>query len=266
LIRQSWLALAVLAGCAPPAPPPSPPPLVKEAQPPKPEMARGLTSRTIVLTYHDMVPERNSESLWFDCTPEELQEQVDWLQDQGAVFISLDELRQGLTGEASLPKGAVAITFADNYRGFLEHAWPILSAEKIPVTMFVHTGHVGGETGRPKMTWGELKSLSESPLFSAQSQTVSHPADLTQLGPEDLRREFVDSREALEENLGRPVTMLAYPNGKFSNQAAELADEAGYVLAFTEELALAESAPNLRLIPRWVHTRYEDAWRAANPD
>jgi peptidoglycan/xylan/chitin deacetylase (PgdA/CDA1 family) len=260
------LALALLAGCAPPAPPTPPPPLVEEKEPPKPEMARGLTSRTVVLTYHDMVPERNDESLWFDCTPEELQAQIDWLKEQGAVFISLDELRQGLTGEASLPKGAVAITFADNYRGFLEHAWPILEAEQIAVTMFVHTGHVGGQTGRPKMTWEELKTLSESPLFSAQSQTVSHPADLTLLSPEDLSDEFLESRAALEENLGRPITMLAYPNGKFSNEAAELAEEAGYVMAFTEELALAESAPNLRLIPRWVHTRYEDAWRAANPD
>ncbi len=262
------LALAALA-CEPapePAPPKSTPSGVEGKQPIAPEMARGLTSRTIVLTYHDMAPERSKDTLWFDCTPDELREQIKWLKEQGAVFISLDELRLGLVGSGSLPEGAVAITFADNYRGFLEHAWPILKEEEIPVTMFVHTGHVGSTSGRPKMTWDELKMLLEDPLFSVQSQTVSHPKDITLLSKEDMMAEFTESRDALKANLGASVSMVAYPNGKFDNITALTAKEAGYDMAFTEELAIAETAPSLHLVPRWVHTRYEDAWRAANPD
>ncbi len=253
-----------MLGCG--APPEAPIPAAEQEEPkPLPEMKRGLGSRSVILTYHDMVPERDGESLWFDCTPGELEEQIAWLRAEGAVFISLQDVYDALIGEASLPTGAVAITFADNYRGFLEHAWPILEREEIPVTMFVHTGFVGSRQGRPKMTWEELRELSKSPLFRAESQTVSHPEDLTQLAPRDIEHEFSQSRMELEQELARPCRFLAYPNGKFNADVADQAREAGYMAAFTEELLLAEASPSIWQVARWVHTRYRDAWKTANP-
>ncbi len=78
-------------------------------------LAQNLTSQTIILTYHDMVPKRDRNSLWFDCTPDELTEQLDFLTSQGAKFISLDDLYKGLTGIKPLEPKSVLITFADNY-------------------------------------------------------------------------------------------------------------------------------------------------------
>jgi peptidoglycan/xylan/chitin deacetylase (PgdA/CDA1 family) len=210
-----------------------------------------------------MVEKRGKDSLWFDCTPEELRAQLSWLTDQGAVFVSLADVESALTGGPPLPEHAVAITFADNYKGFLTQAWPILKEEEIPVTMFVHTGHVGSQKGRPKMTWDELRGLEQSGLFHAESQTVSHPADLRSLSREAMAREFRDSKSKLEQELGRPVKHLAYPSGKFNRIAEEEALAAGYTLAFTEEQDPAETAPSRTSVPRYVHTRYREAWQEA---
>lgn len=227
-------------------------------------LAEGLHTRSIILTYHDMRPTRDKDTLWFDCTPDELVQQLDWLEDQGAAFVSLRELVNGLAGGTQVPENAVAITFADNYKGFLLHAWPILEERKIPVTLFVHTGHVGSQKGRPKMTWAELKGLKASGLVDVQSQTVSHPADISKLPESEMERELQDSWRAIAKNLpGAAADMIAYPNGKHSRETAEAAARAGYRAGFTESQIPAEESPSMLLISRYVHTKYREAWREA---
>lgn len=220
-----------------------------------------LSSRTVALTYHDMVPVRDSRALWFDCTPKELEFQLDWLSRNGAHFASVAELEAHLTGGRRLPPKSVVITFADNYEGFYTYAAPILRRRRIPVTMFVHTDYVGNRQGRPKMTWAQLKSLEAEGWFTAASQTRTHPADLRSLSDSQLAEEMSGSKMALERQLGHRVDYVAYPNGKFDNRVARAAQAAGYHLGFTERLLTTEKAPNLFMIPRWVHTKYREAFR-----
>ncbi|MCG9894267.1 MAG: polysaccharide deacetylase family protein, partial [Fimbriimonadaceae bacterium] len=179
-------------------------------------------------------------------------------------FVPLDRLSARLADGGPLPPRSVAITFADNYRGFLIHAWPILKERGIPVTLFVHTGHVGSQKGRPKMTWEELRTLAADPLISVQSQTVSHPPDLTKLTDEQLAAEFADSRDAIRRELGERPPMIAYPSGKFDERVARLAREAGYDFGFTEEQTPAEASPDLMRIARYVHTKWKEAMADAD--
>jgi poly-beta-1,6-N-acetyl-D-glucosamine N-deacetylase len=223
------------------------------------------TPKTVVLTYHDMVPRRDKNALWFDCTPAELESQIKYLKSRGATFVSLETLYRHLRNKRPIPNRAVAITFADNYEGFLRFAWPVLKRERVPVTMFVHTGHVGSRKNRPKMSWAQLRELSKDPLFRASSQTVSHPADLTKLTDAQIRKEFAVSKQSLEKNLpGSQSDFLAYPNGKFDARVAKIARESGYRMAFTEAQRPAQTGPDLWRVPRYVHTKYEKAWRDSN--
>ncbi len=221
-------------------------------------------SLTPVLTYHDMVSVRDRKALWFDCTPAELQQQLDWLQRRGARFISLAQLEAHLTRRQALPPNAVAVTFADNYEGFYRLALPILRRRRVPVTMFVHTDHVGSRKGRPKMAWAQLRELDREGLVTIASQTRSHPADLRTLSNDALQREFVGSKQVLERQLGHPVLYLAYPNGKYDARVAGAARAAGYRIAFTEAQRPAERAPDLFTVPRYVHTKYRQAWADAH--
>lgn len=217
--------------------------------------------RTPILTYHDVVEKRDSKSVWFDCTAKEFEEQIRWLKSKKAVFLSLNQLIVALEKNQPLPKNAIALTFADNYEGFYRFAWPVLRREKIPVAQFVHTDFVGSRTGRPKMSWKQLRELQQSGLVTIASQTLSHPADLTLMKSDVVLREFVDSKKRLEKFLGVQVDYLAYPNGKYDSRISSLAKKAGYRAAFTEVLLPSEKRPNLWEIPRYVHTQYVRAWR-----
>lgn len=214
----------------------------------------------VVLTYHDVIERRDAKALWFDCTTEELKSQLDWMKKQGVHFITLDQLYTHLTGGTALPSKAVAITFADNYLGFWNHAYPILSARHIPVAMFVHTGYVGDTAhGRPKMGWDKLRSLDRDGLVTIASQTVSHPADLGLLSQDTQWTELTTSKATLERMLGHTIRYLAYPNGKFSLISEQLAKRAGYLMAFSEVTRPAEPSPGIFAVNRYVHTKYKSA-------
>lgn len=223
------------------------------------------TMRTPVINYHDMVPVRDGKALWFDCTPKELESQLDWLMARGATFVSLSDLEKSLIGVGSLPKKAVVITFADNYEGFYRYALPILRRRRIPTAMFVHTDYVGNRTGRPKMAWAQLQELDREGLVTICSQTRSHPEDLRKLSARKLQEEMEGSKRALEKHLGHEVAYIAYPNGKYDGRVARAAMDAGYRMGFTETQQPAQKGPNLFVIPRYVHTKYRQAWSDAHP-
>lgn len=226
------------------------------------EMRKDLKDRTPVLTYHDVIAARDGNALWFDCTTDELKQQLDWLTARRASFISLDQLYAHLVDGTKLPPNAIALTFADNYEGFYLRAWPILKARRIPITMFVHTGFVGNRSGRPKMTWDQLKELKSSGLVTVASQTVSHPADLRNLSDAQLDKEFETSKRSIETRMGK-CAYIAYPNGKWDQRSVKAANRAGYLMAFTEELRSAERAASILSVPRYVHTKYRQAWSDA---
>lgn len=228
--------------------------------PPVAPPALAARPRAVVLTYHDVIPSRGPGSVWFDCTTAELRDQLDYLKSRGATFVSIPQIEAAIVGGRPLPRRAVALTFADNYRGFLLRAWPILKARGIPATLFVHTDYVGSPVGRPKMTWAELGRLRSSGLVTVASQTRTHPENVSRLPDARLREEFVGSKAAIERKLG-PCRYLAYPNGKYDARAARFARAAGYALAFTEVLAPIDRAPDRWRIPRYVHTKYRVAAR-----
>ena len=219
--------------------------------------------RTVVLTYHDVIAKRGAGSVWFDCTASEFRSQMAWLKGKGARFASVAELEASLSGGKALPSKAVVVTFADNYRGFFTYALPVLKSMRIPAAMFVHTGFVGSPVGRPKMTWDQLKTCAGTGLVTVASQTVSHPADLAALSDAMIRKEFGASKAAVVSRFGA-CRYLAYPNGKYDMRVARLARAAGYAMAFTEVTKPAETRPDLWRVPRYVHTKYRQAWRDAN--
>ena len=212
-----------------------------------------LPSRPVALTYHDVVPRK---TVWFDCTPVEFRAQIDAMTKAGARFVSLAQVEAAYRG-VPLPRNAVAITFADNYRGFLTYAYPLLKARRIPVAMFVHTGFVGSAVGRPKMGWGDLQRLDREGCTVA-SQTVTHRS-LDGLSDADVERELRDSKTSLERHLGHPIRYLAYPNGAFGPRTEAIAKRTGYALAFCE--AQRPFGRDPFAVERYVHTKWRQALR-----
>ena len=109
--------------------------------------------------------------------------------------------------------GLLDISTLSQRRGW----WKILERWNLPsdnrqdtVDRFAATG---GELPMDlMMTTGQVRQLHASGM-EIGAHTVNHPI-LTNLDPEEARREIGRSRHALEEAIGAPVTLFAYPNGR----------------------------------------------------
>lgn len=87
------------------------------------------------------------------------------------------------------------------------------------------------------LDWEQIRDMKDSGLISFGSHTISHPI-LSMCDVETQRREIYESKRTIEENLGAPCFMFAYPNGKkrdYSSVTMKCLKENGYVLAVNTE-------------------------------
>jgi hypothetical protein len=226
-----------------------------------PLSGKSQNSRVLVLMYHDFVKERDKNSVWFDCTIDEFKEHLDYLKEQGANFITLEQLHRHLTRGEEVPPGSVVITSDDNYQGFYDNAYPLLKERNIPASVFVHTNYVGDKKGtHPKMDWDTLRLLDKEGLVTIASHTMSHPNDMAKQTSEEQTLELTESKATLERELGHPVPFFAYPNGTGDQITFDLARQAGYTMAFTIDNGSAEESPSILRVNRYVHTKYKKGW------
>lgn len=285
VLLTACAAVPFLAGCPPkrtsetlpaspsastpltPTPTPAPTPEAYDATLFKPMSPLAMTSRVPVIMYHDVTKERGRDSVYFDTTKAEFEEQIAWLEEQGASFISLTDLHKHLTRGEPIPPRAICLTFDDNYQGFYDNAYPLLKEKKIPSAMFVHTDFVGRKTNadgspkaKPNMDWDTLRELDKDGLVTIASHTLSHPPDMTKLSPYDQDKELTESKTILERELGHPVPFFAYPVGKGDKNTFDAAQAAGYTMAFTMANGPAEESPGILRINRYIQTKLKEAW------
>lgn len=263
-VRETFSGSRTSSGAktgASPAPTPTPEPKFDKTVF-APLSARCADTRVPVLMFHDIVKERGRNTVWFDCSVDELKEILKFLEDEQAQFISLEQLHDHLTRGTAIPHNAVVLTFDDNYQGFHDLAYPILKEKKIPSAVFVHTNFVGDKSGtHPKMDWDTIKALEAEGLVTIGSHTESHPAEFEKLDSYVQRQEMARSKEILEAELGHPVPYFAYPEGRGDDVTFGVAQEVGYTMAFTVANGPAEESPGILAVNRYVHTRYKDAWK-----
>lgn len=252
----------------PPASSTSGGPLSSEpSAPPVPDITmQSQTGRVSVIMYHDVIKARDKSSVWFDCTTDEFQKDIDVIVNGGFSVISLDQLYNHLTKGDAVPPKSVVLTFDDNYQGFYDNALPILRQHKFPAAMFVHTAYVGGKTGHPKMTWEELKELHDEGLVTIGAHTVTHPPDLKALSPDLQKKELEDSKKTLEEHLGGTIPYMAYPDGSNDITTQQLARDAGYLMSFTMDPTPAEGSPNILTVGRYEAKKFEAALQAQSDE
>jgi peptidoglycan/xylan/chitin deacetylase (PgdA/CDA1 family) len=137
----------------------------------------------------------------------------------------------------------VAITFDDAFESVVAHARPVLDELGWPATIYAVTDYA--REGRPvawpgvdqwaggpyddelgTLDWDGLRDLRDAG-WEVGSHTVTHP-HLTQLGDDELERELVESRAAVEAALGEPCDSIAYPYGDVDPRVIDAAGRAGY--------------------------------------
>ena len=97
------------------------------------------------------------------------------------------------------------------------------------------------------LTWDQVRDMDPA-LATIGSHSMTHPI-LTTLGAEAREREIVESRQRIEQVLGRQADLFCYPNG--SHDAA-LVRQVGrhYRAAFITQPGFATAAHPLHRLPR----------------
>ena len=98
------------------------------------------------------------------------------------------------------------------------------------------------------MNWDEIKVMALNGI-SFGSHGKSH-AILTRLGRSEVEKEALESKTQIEMMLGTPVLSFSYPNGDYSEEVAEIVQNAGYKVVFSTEGGTHSASDNPYRIKR----------------
>lgn len=214
----------------------------------------------MVVMLHDVIDQRTKDSVWFDCTTDNLRAIIEWTVTQGGTFISMDDLYEHLTNGKRLPEKSVLLTFDDNYQGVRDNALPVLDEYEVPFTVFVHTDFVGDQRGHPKMTWDELKDLIANHRCTVGNHTASHPLDFTKYSPDKQLADLQRAEDAIYDNLGVHTPYLAYADGKYNAVTMNAAQQIGIRMAFLMDSGAAEDSQSILQVNRVPFNKFFDYW------
>lgn len=110
----------------------------------------------------------------------------------------------------------------------------------------------GNKCDRIMLTWHEAKEMHESGLVTIGAHTMTHPI-LTRVDHVRARSEIIRSKAIIEEKLGAPVDLFAYPNGRkddFDVDIVGMLKNAGFSAACTTISDLIIGEVDLFHLPR----------------
>jgi peptidoglycan/xylan/chitin deacetylase (PgdA/CDA1 family) len=128
-------------------------------------------------------------------------------------------------------KADLRLTFDDGGASFYTIVADKLETRGMRGWCFVTSGCIGRHGF---LTAAQIREL-DSRGHLIGSHSVSHPSRFSTLSREAMKTEWTGSRRALEDILGRAVTVASVPGGYFSRDVALTAAECGLLLLFNSE-------------------------------
>jgi peptidoglycan/xylan/chitin deacetylase (PgdA/CDA1 family) len=195
----------------------------------------GSPLRALVLCYHSVSDDWEHQ---LAVRPRAFERQLASLLRRGFRPVGADAVLDG-------PRRGLHVTFDDAYVD-IGGALRVLERLGVPATIFASTAFAdegrpldvpelaGEAAARPErlatMTWDQLRDAAERGV-TIGSHTINH-AHLPALSDAELDRELGESRARVEDELGRPCTLFAYPYGEHDARVRAAVQRAGYDAAF----------------------------------
>jgi peptidoglycan/xylan/chitin deacetylase (PgdA/CDA1 family) len=215
-----------------------------------------------ILTYHSLDETGSPVSVPVDIFERHLSR----LRAAGYIALPLSEALARLD-HGTLSDGRVAaLTFDDGYASTSEYALPLLARLGWRATVFPVADYIGGHNdwpGQPAfvppsrlLSWAELGDLA-SMGWEVGAHSRTH-ADLTQLDGPALVDEVQGARAVLEDRLGQPVRLFAYPYGRHDARVRRQVQSI-YAAACTARMGRASQTSDRYALERI------DAWYLSHP-
>ncbi|OAA86637.1 Poly-beta-1,6-N-acetyl-D-glucosamine N-deacetylase precursor [Clostridium ljungdahlii] len=203
-----------------------------------------------ILYYHSIDYEKGNE---LRVPKEKFREQMKYLKDNGYTTLTLNEFYNFLVYNKPVPNKSVVITFDDGYKDNYENAFPILKEFGFKATVFMITSSINNE--KDFLTSSELKQM-DSYGMDIESHTVNHDK-LDRLTYDKQIQTLKDSKEFLEKLLNKKIKYIAYPYGKWNENAIKALKAEGYSMAFTTVGGWANKDQGIYTLRRvYVSERY----------
>ena len=197
--------------------------------------ARDFRSKMVVVTFHRVNDWMKEDGI--TCSSAKFEVFCNFFRQHFKVVPLSEQVAGCRDGRAM--GGTLSITFDDGYRDNYEVGAPILRRLGLPAAFFVATGFIGTDYSPPWdqhltrqpgwMSWDQVRSL-RGQGFEIGAHTDGH-IDLATMSTEAIRTELARCRAKLQEALGEPPTLFAYPFGgreNISPPSLELVREAGF--------------------------------------
>jgi peptidoglycan/xylan/chitin deacetylase (PgdA/CDA1 family) len=131
-----------------------------------------LPGSTAILTYHTLGADRETFDAWTVVRAGDFVRQMELLRRTHEV-VTLD----ALLGDAIVgTRPRAVVTFDDGHAGWHDHLLPLLDALKIPVTLYVATGHI--ERGLPYWFDRIMNAVQCTVAFTLRGQALGLPGSL----------------------------------------------------------------------------------------
>jgi len=135
--------------------------------------------------------------------------QLAYLRCAGYGTVTIAQLFDGMYNGAPLPEKPVVLTFDDGYADAFTNALPLLRWHGFVGAFSIVTGYVDIP---PYVTWQQVIDMANAGM-EVIAHSVTHE-DLNRSSDDIVRYQVVESKRALEANIGRPVNYFTYPSGE----------------------------------------------------
>lgn len=217
-----------------------------------------------VLVYHHLQKEgtfnpRKYRRVIVD--PERFEKQMLYLKESGYHTITLEDLRDFVLYNKSLPPKPIVITFDDGYLSNYTYAYPVLKKLGMKAVINIIVSYVPDEVNNqksnlhaPHFTWKQAKEMVDSGVIEIESHTynlhgygsngfrkipmimgpviINGHLETMEEYKQRLYTDFLLSREIIKERIGKVPICLAYPFGSGNRISDEIAREVGFEMAF----------------------------------
>lgn len=196
-----------------------------------------------VLMYHrvDRLPQYDQ----LNVTPERFEQHLKILSGTGRVVslaAAVSSLNDGSAEDGSAESSnGIAITFDDGYLDNLTQALPLLEKYQLPATIFITSRFSDQSERHPRyiddgqrlhLDWVQLRKLSQHPLITIGSHTLSHPY-LQRVSDEVCEQEIIESKERIEAELGISVDYFCFPSGDYGERELSILRASDYKASVT---------------------------------
>jgi peptidoglycan/xylan/chitin deacetylase (PgdA/CDA1 family) len=211
--------------------------------------------------YHSVVDSERYDAGQMTVSTRLLADQLAFLRDGP---YQVEDAATAVANPSSSNDRSVTITFDDGFSDNCSLALPILERYGFPATVFLVADALVGRM-RPLsdaryLDVGQAREMLESGLVRFGCHGATHRR-LRGLSSGDLQRETADAKQRIEDALGTPVTLFAYPYGapdSFDRHVKAAVSDAGFAAAFTSIVGANKPAQERLLLLRtrvsWAET------------